>query len=87
MGKVLPYTSFTMFRNVISVPDTYRAFHPRKKPTKRQIPEPEPSLVARIKQLKSLGFDAELRYEKLAQSYYVAYKLASDQKPPEWEVM
>ena len=84
MGKVLPYTSFTMFRNVISVPDTYRAVHPRKKPVKRQIPEPEASLVKRVEQLKAAGIDARLEYERFTKSYSIAYRLAPGQEIPEW---
>ena len=84
MGKALLYTPFVMFRDIIGVPNTYRAVRPRKKPVRRQVPEPEKSVIDRLEQLKAAGIDARLEYERFTKSYSIAYRLAPGQEMPEW---
>lgn len=72
-------------RQFLSVPETYRAV-PQKQARKRfQKPDPDLELIKRQQYLKTLGYDAELRYDKITRSWFVRY-IGNPANPPGWPV-
>lgn len=61
-------------RNILAVPETFRAMPEKKKRKKSQRPEVPESLLQRKQQLEKVGISAEILWDKLSQSYYLSYK-------------
>jgi hypothetical protein len=61
-------------RNILAVPETYRAMPRKKKPQRNPRPEIPESLIMRQQQLKEAGITSEIRWDKLSRDYYLAYK-------------
>jgi len=61
-------------RNILAVPETYRAMPGKKKRKKSFRPDIPESLLQRQQQLHEAGVSAEIRWDKLSKEYYLAYK-------------
>ena len=61
-------------RNILVVPETFRAMPEKKKRKKSQRPEVPESLLQRQHQLHEAGVSAEILWDKLSQSHYLSYK-------------
>lgn len=69
-------------RNILQVPETYRAMPEKKKRVRKPKPMPEPSLVERLEQYQNKGIPAKIEYCKTTKSYYI---VANTTTPPSWE--
>jgi len=61
-------------RNILAVPETFRAMPQKKKPQRNHRSEIPQSLIARQQQLKEVGIISEVRWDKLSREYYLVYK-------------
>ena len=61
-------------RNILAVPETYRAMPEKKKRKKSRRPDIPESLLQRKQQLKEAGIASEICWDKLSREYYLAYK-------------
>lgn len=61
-------------RNILAVPETFRAMPEKKKRKKSLHPEVPESLLQRQHQLHEAGVPAEILWDKLSQSHYLSYK-------------
>lgn len=63
-----------LIRNILQIPDPYRAV-PAKKPfAKKSRPEIPQFLIDRKDQLAKQNIPAEIRYDRFDKSYYLAYR-------------
>lgn len=61
-------------RNILAVPETFRAMPGKKKRKKSLLPDIPESLLQRKQQLEEAGVSAEIRWDKLSREYYLSYK-------------
>lgn len=61
-------------KNILAVPETFRAMPEKKKRKKSLHPEVPESLLQRKQQLEKVGISAEILWDKLSQSHYLSYK-------------
>lgn len=61
-------------RNIIAIPETFRAMPQKRKPQKNLRPEIPESLIARQQHLKEAGIASEIRWDKLSREYFLSYK-------------
>ncbi len=61
-------------RNILTVPETFRAMPQKKKPQRNPRPEIPESLIMRQQQLKEAGISAEIRWDRISRDYYLSYK-------------
>ncbi len=62
-----------LIRNILQIPDTYRAIPAKKQSVKKSRPEIPQSLIDRKDQLAKQNIPAEIRYDRIDRSYYLAY--------------
>lgn len=61
-------------RNILAVPETFRAMPQKKKPQRNPRPEIPESLITRQQQLKEAEITSEIRWDKISREYYLVYK-------------
>lgn len=63
-----------MIRQMIAVPETFRAMPQKKKPVRNYRPEPDMEILRRHAQLIQQGINADLRYDRFSKSWYIEYQ-------------
>ncbi|MCC7570574.1 hypothetical protein KO465_04460 [Candidatus Micrarchaeota archaeon] len=61
-------------RNILAVPEAFRAIPEKKKRKNSRRPDIPESLLQRKQQLEKVGIPAEILWDKLSQSHYLSYK-------------
>lgn len=72
----------SQIRNILAVPETFRAMPQKKKRKKRFRPEIPETLLQRKAQFEEAGITSEIRWDKLSRDYYLAYKNSGS--VPDW---
>jgi hypothetical protein len=61
-------------RNILAVPETFRAMPQKNKPQRNHRSEIPQSLITRQQHLKEAGIASGIRWDKLSKEYYLVYK-------------